>query len=238
MLSGPGRLTDRWSDSLSALLAVDLGSAALSAALVAPVVTVIDRAVVEKSQINTSLLRVFNKHTLCVLRQPRRFFIAKPFFIVWTLYAATYSTANVTETLARDLFRVADKATISSAAFISTFLVNVPLGLWKDVRFAQFYGAIPDHSITRNAKTSPPLTIRGSACGLPVSMGVYATFLLRDGLTIFGSLLVPPSGGIIGGHSEFPRRPSACKVCSRPASCARHDTTSCHSGSSARPRYV
>ena len=59
---------------------------------------------------------------------------------MWTLYAATYTTANAVESIGTALTAGADRILISSITFISTCLVNVPLGVWKDVRFVQTYG--------------------------------------------------------------------------------------------------
>lgn len=131
---------------------------------------------------------------MCCLKQPRRFFISKPFFIISTLYAATYSTANVSETISKDIFHVTDKASVQSIIFISTFLVNVPLGLWKDVRFAQFYGTPPDHVTKSIPKTQQVLSAglstqsRTAVGGIRrMPLNVCAAFLLRDAFTIFGS---------------------------------------------------
>lgn len=71
--------------------------------------------------------------------------------------------------------------------FASTFLVNVPLGVWKDVRFAQMFGS--DRSGSSPSKTA--------AAGLPMpklrpSRSATATFLIRDAITIFGSFTLAP----------------------------------------------
>ncbi|KAI4604339.1 hypothetical protein KJ359_000474 [Pestalotiopsis sp. 9143b] len=128
-----------------------------------------------------------------------------PVFIVWTLYAVTYFTANSTETLVE---RFLDKETVPTGSIISAavFAVNTPLGVWKDVRFAQFFGR-------QNTPASPPsktLPSVASACGatakasfsttaaaaataprgMPAS--VSAAFLVRDIITVFGSYAVAP----------------------------------------------
>ncbi|KAF2193669.1 hypothetical protein K469DRAFT_734894 [Zopfia rhizophila CBS 207.26] len=193
---------DNWGSALLALLVGDLSAAAISATLVAPIVAAIDRAVVENASFNRPLLRTLGTHALCSLRQPRRFFNTRIFFIVWTLYATTYSTANATESLAKEFLQTADKAAVGTMTFISTFLVNTPLGVWKDVRFAQFYGTAPSPITGSVAKTlmdptqpatvasTPSLNRRMPYRGVPAA--VCATFLLRDSLTIFGSFTLAP----------------------------------------------
>ncbi|KAF7548946.1 hypothetical protein G7Z17_g6742 [Cylindrodendrum hubeiense] len=59
---------------------------------------------------------------------------SKPFGMVWALYAATYAVANGSETLGNE-FQIAAVGTVT---FVSTMMVNVPMGVWKDVRFAQW----------------------------------------------------------------------------------------------------
>lgn len=107
----------------------------------------------------------------------------------------------MTETVAKTALEVADKATIASAKFLSTFLVNVPLGLWKDVSFARLFGTATSRSVpsrlvpaTTTSKTPIPLNRNGPSQRLPVSMRVCSAFLLRDGLTIFGSF---PLAGVL-----------------------------------------
>ncbi|GAD94185.1 hypothetical protein AOR_1_62174 [Paecilomyces variotii No. 5] len=197
MSSWTGEARNSSNYNLIGKIGSDLTAASVSATLVAPAVTIIDRAIVEKTSSNDGLINILKRHTTCCLRQPQRFFVSKPFFIVSSLYGATYSTANLSETIAKDIFQVTDTATVQSAIFISTFVVNVPLGLWKDVRFAQFYGTASDRPIkpipdTRSGTAMPsprlssPSAVTAKVVGrVPIS--ICATFLLRDALTISGS---------------------------------------------------
>lgn len=125
---------------------------------------------------------------LCSFQHPRFFFGTKPFFVIWTLYAATYVTANTVETTARHLTNEADKLFVQSVTFLSTIAVNVPLGVWKDVQFVQLFG-----------RPSTPVTIRieGTKIPSPVQSArfprtVASTFLIRDAITIFGAVNLPP----------------------------------------------
>lgn len=142
------------------------------------------------------LLYTLRGHIACSFRHPRLFFAAKPFFYVWTLYTATYTTANGVESIAKEFSSHADQVLVSSITFLSTCLVNVPLGVWKDIRFVQLYGrstvssAITTVSTEQGPSNSkarlPPM---GSA-RFPRMVG--ATFLFRDAITIFGSINLPP----------------------------------------------
>lgn len=130
---------------------------------------------------NRSLRHILRSHTTAALKDPGRFVFSRPFGLIWSLYAATYSVANGTETVAKEAYPLKSDL----ITFASTFLVNVPLGVWKDVRFAQLFGSCPD-ATDAAAKT----TVRTAS--RVASMAVTATFLLRDGVTIFGSFTLAP----------------------------------------------
>jgi hypothetical protein len=133
---------------------------------------------------------------LCSFRHPRLFFAAKPFFYVWTLYAATYTTANGVESIAKAVTTKADQVLVSSVTFLATCIVNVPLGVWKDVRFVQLYGRpktsspIVNAPTTSNASPKPSPSPPVQAARFPRIVG--AAFLFRDAITIFGSVNLPP----------------------------------------------
>ncbi|KAF2850964.1 hypothetical protein T440DRAFT_507663 [Plenodomus tracheiphilus IPT5] len=182
---------------LAGVLAGDVAAATIAASAVSPIITAIDRAVVENAaSSNRPLLSTLKTHILYSFRHPRLFFAAKPFFYVWTLYAATYTTANGVESIAKALTTHADQVLVSSITFLSTCIVNVPLGVWKDVRFVQLYGRpttpkaainIPIQPESASSKTSPPTIVPAR---FPRIVG--ATFLFRDAITIFGSINLPP----------------------------------------------
>lgn len=99
--------------------------------------------------------------------------------IIFTLYATTYVVANSADTLCREFSK---EAVAGPVVFISTFAFNVPLGIWKDVRFSQLFGAKGDAS-------SRPAEATKLAKGAPRS--ATAAFLIRDAITIFGSFTLP-----------------------------------------------
>ncbi|KAF9878794.1 hypothetical protein CkaCkLH20_03694 [Colletotrichum karsti] len=170
--------TERDPCPLLGQLAGDLTAGAFSAILISPAVTILDRAVVERTSTGRPLIRGLRSQLSSALRRPRSFFLGKPLGIVWTLYAATYVTANAATTLAE---RYDGAAAVSTATFASTFLVNVPLGVWKDLRFAEIFGSSSSASGATAVSTTPR--------GLP--RAATATFLIRDAVTIFGSFTLP-----------------------------------------------
>lgn len=86
--------------------------------------------------------------------------------------------------------------------FASTFIVNSSVGIWKDVKFAQMFGhnnkPVPTAPVTPTPspaahaapETPPPKTVR-SIGRTRIPLATYSAFLLRDGLTIFGSFTLP-----------------------------------------------
>ncbi|KAJ3506821.1 hypothetical protein NM208_g16032 [Fusarium decemcellulare] len=155
----------------------DVTAAAISATLVAPAITVIDRSMVEKVSFNRPLGYGMKLHGVTALKNPGRFVFARPFGIVWALYAATYAVSNSSDTLAHEFHKTA----VGIITFVNTTIVNVPMGVWKDVRFAQMFSA----SATPSKKTVPDIRP-----GVPKAAA--ATFLLRDAITIFGSFTMAP----------------------------------------------
>ncbi|RYP88190.1 hypothetical protein DL769_000288 [Monosporascus sp. CRB-8-3] len=143
-------------------------------------------------------MRTLWTHTKSAVTRPGRFVFARPFGIPWTLYAATFSAANGSDTIVREW----RPAAAGTAAFLATVAVNVPLGIWKDLQFARIYGggtetnkALPalsnlPHSVHATPATKVPAA-RAHASRLP--RAVAAVFLFRDSLTLFGSFVLAPA---------------------------------------------
>ncbi|KAJ5825950.1 hypothetical protein N7474_003088 [Penicillium riverlandense] len=183
-----------WSNPHIPRLAGDLAAATSSAILVTPAVAIIDRAIVEKSSFNQPLLHGLRRHAVAALRQPACFVFQRPFGIVFALYAATYSVANITDTLSHKF----QDATARTITFATTMMVNVPLALWKDIRFAQVYGIGRGSDATiRHDKVNEMIskTRQGSVPfkqNRIFARAAGAIFLIRDGVTIFGSFTLAP----------------------------------------------
>ncbi|KAJ4302917.1 hypothetical protein N0V90_001808 [Kalmusia sp. IMI 367209] len=184
--------------TLPGYLAGDVSAAFLSATLISPVLTAIDRAVVENvASSSGSLSTALKTNLLCTFRYPRRFFVAKPFFYMWTLYAVTYTTANSVGSLTKTFMDNGSDVLANSITFLATCVVNVPLGVWKDIRFVQTFGRntppnsttnIPNSKAKTSVKPIPQAPLQ--APRFPRTVG--ATFLLRDAITILGSFTLPP----------------------------------------------
>ncbi|KAL4910387.1 hypothetical protein BDW74DRAFT_165441 [Aspergillus multicolor] len=162
------------------LLGGDLTAATIAALLVSPTVAIIDRSLVEKASTNKPILPSLYQHTRRALSHPTRFLFSKPHGHVFALYAATYTVANGTETVTKY-----SHPSISGAlTFAATFAVNIPLGVWKDIRFAQFFGTQAATQVPKTATKVGALPITPKRTG---SAAATATLLIRDAVTIYGS---------------------------------------------------
>lgn len=183
---------------LSELMVADTLVAAGSATLITPAVMIFDRLVVEKSFYNQPLFPAFRRHLWFSLTQPATFLTSRPSLLVWGLYTATFATANISETLFSTVYPKIDHAIAVMTTFASTFVVNSSVGIWKDVKFAQLFGHPRPASSTPpttqpqpDAKPPPPPKTVRSIGRTRIPLATYSAFLLRDGLTIFGSFSLP-----------------------------------------------
>ncbi|KAJ5373795.1 hypothetical protein N7517_005801 [Penicillium concentricum] len=190
---------------MAELLAADVVIAAGSATLITPAVMIFDRLVVEKSFYNQPLFPAFRRHLWFSLTQPATFLTSRPSLLVWSLYTATFATANASETILSKWYPKIDHAIAGMTTFASTFIVNSSVGIWKDVKFAQLFGhgntsvaatnntatpgPTPTPTSTSNT-TSAPKTAR-SIGRTRIPVATYSAFLVRDALTIFGSFSLP-----------------------------------------------
>ncbi|EPS30786.1 hypothetical protein POX_b02215 [Penicillium oxalicum] len=226
----------RSSSRLGELLVADTLVAAGSSALITPAVMIFDRLVVEKSFYNQPMFPAFRRHLWFSITQPTTFLTSRPSLLVWSLYTATFATANISETLLSKVYPKIDHAIAGMTTFAATFVVNSSVGIWKDVKFAQLFGhknnappsppattsmppsttstsASASVSASASASASSPASAPASASpsasnsspksdsSIPkaarsigrtrIPLATYSAFLLRDGLTIFGSFSLP-----------------------------------------------
>lgn len=160
--------------------------------------------VVEKSTHNQPLLPAFRRHVWYSITQPATFLTSRPSLLVWSLYAATFTTANTSETLFNEVFPHVDRAIAGATTFISTFFVNTSIGIWKDVKFAQLFGHRTTANTSAESKISNPSSqatgaaksgasaMAARSVSRSIPLATYSAFLFRDGLTIFGSFNLAP----------------------------------------------
>ncbi|PYH98956.1 hypothetical protein BO71DRAFT_2407 [Aspergillus ellipticus CBS 707.79] len=192
-------LSTEWNTNrLGMRLGVDVASAATAGALTCPVITVIDRAIIEKAAKGVPISQTITSGFRSMLTKPAGFFFSTPFLLIYTLYTSTYLTANTIDTITSTM-RNQSFATVfpGTAKFITTTTVNMGICVYKDARFARIFGAKPAASqpAPASAPAAPtPSSTPPAAChpsGNKVPRLSYSLFCLRDSITIFASFNIP-----------------------------------------------
>jgi hypothetical protein len=167
--------TSLWNThNLGLRISADVASAATAGALVAPIITAIDKGIIENASGRQTLGNSLRESAATFVLRPHHFLFSKPFALIFALYTGTYITANLLDTSASTVNGNAAATTTSGPAkFVATSSANLSLCLYKDSRFAKLFGAA----------TSTPRAIPGPS---------YALFAVRDCLTVFASFNVPP----------------------------------------------
>ncbi|KAL4952427.1 Cys/Met metabolism PLP-dependent enzyme-domain-containing protein [Aspergillus filifer] len=190
---------------LGARLGADVVSAAAAGALTCPVITVIDRAIIEKAAKGIAIRQTITSGFRSMLTNPSGFFLGTPFLLIYTLYTSTYLTANTIDT-AMSTLRDKSFSTVfpGTAKFITTTAVNMGICVYKDARFAKIFGAKQQPAAQptqpgQPGQINPASTPQGSASchpppnstALRVPKISYTLFCLRDSITIFASFNIP-----------------------------------------------
>ncbi|KAF6842618.1 hypothetical protein CMUS01_02934 [Colletotrichum musicola] len=163
--------------SLGSRLGVDFFSAACAGTLVAPVVSIIDRSIMENASGRRSLGESVKSCLRELLLRPHHVVFSKPFALIFALYGGTYLTANTLDTAVSTVQnRSATHVTAGTGKFAASSAANIGICMYKDQVFVRMFG--------------PPGVVPRA-----VPMVSYALFGLRDCLTIFASFNVPPRMG-------------------------------------------
>ena len=191
-------------------LGADTVSAFAASSLVAPVVTLLDKSIVLRTHSAEPLGAIIRSSLSHAFRHPLLFLVSTPYLLIHGLYASTYLAANLTDTWASSR-QALPAAHIGSGSdkFLVTAAVNMSLCMYKDARFARFFGATSAASARSVAHAARAAVPRAS----------LALFASRDALTIFASfnaptLLAPWLGGSVGA-AQF-MAPAAVQLLSTP----------------------
>ncbi|KAG6111819.1 hypothetical protein E4U14_002250 [Claviceps sp. LM454 group G7] len=155
-------------------LLVDATGAACAGAIVAPVISIIDRSIMENASGRNTLLQSIQSSLRTLALNPRTALFSRPCALILMLYGGTYLTANMVDTASSTLFNQSP-ASISSGAtkFAASSAANVGLCMIKDRSYVRMFGPV-------------------GAVPRPIPLPSYALFTLRDCLTIFASFNIPP----------------------------------------------
>ncbi|KAH7121168.1 hypothetical protein B0J11DRAFT_439152 [Dendryphion nanum] len=159
----------------------DATAAATAAILIAPIITAIDKGIMENASGRSTLANSLKASAREVLLKPGSFFGGRAFGLVFALYSGTYFTANLIDTASSAMHHTPlTSTTAGTSKFLATSTTNLALCLYKDNRFTQMFGST-------------------SATARPVPLPTFALFTVRDCLTIFASFNMP---AIISPHLD------------------------------------
>jgi len=160
-------------------LAGDVLSAVATSFCVAPFITIVDKAIVQRAAGSHTISQSVLASVSNIARHPITY-IRSPFFLMmWSVYASTYCTANMLKTLIEHEEIVAkkqktvpppDKDMREFESFALTTLVNSGTSLMKDSAYAKMFG-------TSGASNFPMVT--------------YGLWGLRDCVVISSSFVFP-----------------------------------------------
>ena len=165
-----------WNTSkLGLRIGVDALSAGAAGVLVAPIITMIDKGIIENASGRNTLGASLKKSAVELLAKPHRFVASKPFVLIFSLYFGTYFTANSIDTVSATVkpTQGLQEQTSGTSKFLATSTANLALCLYKDNQFTRLFAA---------PGSSPR----------PVPLPTFALFTVRDCLTIFASFNLPP----------------------------------------------
>ncbi|KAL8693036.1 MAG: hypothetical protein Q9218_002052 [Villophora microphyllina] len=172
---GPSIIQTQWNTKhLPSRIASDAASAACAAGLVAPLITILDRGIIENASGRSPLMTSISTSFRALFTRPHTFLASRPFHLISLVYFSTYFVANSIDTISSTLSTSSITHTTSGPSkFVATSAVNMSLCLYKDSQFAQMFGA-------------------AAASRSPIPKASFALFAFRDSLTIFASFNLPP----------------------------------------------
>ncbi|XP_037039948.1 uncharacterized membrane protein C365.16-like [Bradysia coprophila] len=150
-------------------LAVESSAAMLSAFTVAPVISIVDKAIVSNASGKEKLISCLVNGFKTFFTRPVYFLRQPAFLMIWGVYGGTYVVANSIEAIAER-----SKRSPVVPKFIGSSATNVTLSVIKDKAYARMFGV-------------------GQPRPFPsVSLGLFAT---RDCMTILASFTLPTMVG-------------------------------------------
>jgi len=156
-------------------IGIALGAALTASTLVTPIVLTIDRAVtMTAAKTCSSVSAGLALGLKDIVQHPVRMVQSLPLWLVWGVYASTYTTANLFDVYVQR--KKVSHQNASMGKLVLTTGANMGSSIVKDVVFVKIFGAV------------------GEAAKIPkrVPATTYGLFMMRDTLTIAGGFTVPP----------------------------------------------
>lgn len=153
----------------------ELACAAAASLLVSPLVSIIDKCIVQDISGTQQFMKAITNATKEMIFTPKAFFGGLSFRMTAWVYFGTYAVANLSE-LALDVNRIRDDELRKSSKVAASSVANISLLAWRDSVFAREFSAnTPKHA-------TPFRTI-----------GLFA---VRDGSTMYATFYAAPRAAI------------------------------------------
>lgn len=150
----------------------EIACAAAASGLVSPLVSVIDKCIVQDISGTGQFMKAITKASAEMFTQPKAFFGGLAFRLTFAVYFGTYAVANLSE-LALDINKVRGDEQRKQLKVAASAVANISLLAWRDSVFAREFSA--------NApKRNTP-------------MRTFGLFAARDTATMYATFYAAPS---------------------------------------------
>lgn len=166
--------THRFGESTLRRAPKEIGCAAAASALVSPLVSILDRCLVQEITGTKQFASAFADATRSMFSQPRQFFGGLGFRLTFAVYFGTYAVANLSE-LGLDVRKIEDDESRKNGKVAATAVANVGLLAWRDSVFARVYSG--KSSLASGPQRATPLRTLGLFAARDMGT-MYATFYL------------------------------------------------------------
>lgn len=116
-------------------IGLDALSGSLAALSVAPMIFMIDKAIVQKASGTMTLRQSFKDSCISLFKHPGRFILKREFLLVMFVYGSTYTAANAIDSLCK-IYNVSDII----PKMVGVTAVKIYTSIIKDRAFAYSYG--------------------------------------------------------------------------------------------------
>lgn len=139
--------------------------------MVAPFMTVVDKAIVQRAAGTHGVLLSAVESVTSMARNPVSYVRSPMFLMMWGVYAATYTAANVVRTITTEHMDEVSPDEAKAGLFVATTAVNSGSTMLKDRAYATMFGS------------------SGSAARVPLI--TYGLWGLRDCMVVGSSFVLP-----------------------------------------------
>eukprot|EP00667_Euglena_gracilis_P011227 EG_transcript_11456 len=189
----------------------DVGAAVCAAALVSPLVTMVDRAVIENASGRCNVWTSMRNTLKTIVFSPHRFVARPEFLLVTGVYCVTYGTANAVDTRGKRQAEARERMRHTKAE--TTHRLPVPMALTQHASPAvvQLLCTTAANMASSMTKDSILAKMFGSGPPRRFPLASFGAFMGRDITTIAAGFTIPgPLAQTLQQHTPWSRQ--TCEV--------------------------